>query len=441
MSSRQKENAQESEESTELNTVSPRPANNIRFPGPEQSNLRHASSNRDSRPGVFHVEGIGHNGSDSGSHTSSIPIVSTSFGNPEDIVIDGEIVSLQPRKKKGRIIELILIMFTIIIMIIIAKIMVNKSKTNDVKIEMTREPSLSPTVTLLPTSFYEDLIKQMVLPISGEEALDDPNSIQYFAWKLLAEKSPMYVAQSIFSINNTQEIIQRYILMVVLGSSLGFSDGLKHRVENAFIPRSCDIYLCNDQNEIVVLDLKNRWPNNNGKGFIAKEIGELVGLTDIILSNGALVGTIPTEIGKLKNLQRLSLHNNFLTGKIPSEIGQLRNLELMFLNSNLLSGKIPPEIGKLTETIHMDLSSNLLTGLIPTELDSLDNLEGIALNHNDLSGNLEFLCDNDIGGGFFSKEIQSGPVTTHEFFAELGLVVDCIDNRTLIECSCCKCAD
>jgi Leucine-rich repeat (LRR) protein len=77
---------------------------------------------------------------------------------------------------------------------------------------------------------------------------------------------------------------------------------------------------------------------------------------------------IPTEIGQLVNLKYLSLSNNKLIGKIPTEIGQLDNLNKLYLNNNNLTGKIPTEIGQLVNLNYLSLSNNQLTGKIPIEI-------------------------------------------------------------------------
>jgi len=63
------------------------------------------------------------------------------------------------------------------------------------------------------------------------------------------------------------------------------------------------------------------------KGEIPKEIGKLINLQDLRLSQNKLIGEIPKEIGKLINLQELNLYNNQLSGEIPKEIGKLTNLQ------------------------------------------------------------------------------------------------------------------
>jgi len=61
-----------------------------------------------------------------------------------------------------------------------------------------------------------------------------------------------------------------------------------------------------------------------------------------------LSGEIPSEIGTLMNLTVLDLSENQLTGEIPSEIGNLTNLENLWLYDNQLTREIPEDICNLT---------------------------------------------------------------------------------------------
>ncbi len=71
-------------------------------------------------------------------------------------------------------------------------------------------------------------------------------------------------------------------------------------------------------------------------------------VTEIILSNNNLSGTIPSSIVDFPNLIILRLYSNQLSGSILSVLGNLSNLTDLQLNSNQLSGTIPPELGNLS---------------------------------------------------------------------------------------------
>ena len=161
-------------------------------------------------------------------------------------------------------------------------------------------------------------------------------------------------------------------------------------------------------------------------GEFPPEIGQLINLTSIHISDCGIHGEIPSEIGNLVNLINLQIYDNNLdlpdslnfnsnlNGEIPPEIGNLINLQNLQLNNNQLNGEIPPDIGNLENLIQLQLGGNQLTGQIPQELMSLSNLSTLSLNSNLLSGdipgeienliNLQFLSLSD---NYFSSEIPS----------------------------------
>jgi hypothetical protein len=150
--------------------------------------------------------------------------------------------------------------------------------------------------------------------------------------------------------------------------------------------------------------------DNNLKGVIPPQIGDLGRLYDLILYSNQLTGSIPVEICNLSNLETLSLYDNGLTGSIPPEIGNLTNLEYLILDYNQLTGpipaeignltslkalylfnnqltdSIPPEIGNMSSLVYFELDDNELTGPIPPEIGNLTGLRNISLNNNQLEG-------------------------------------------------------
>ena len=81
-----------------------------------------------------------------------------------------------------------------------------------------------------------------------------------------------------------------------------------------------------------------------------------------------LSGEIPAELGNLSGLTYLVLSNNDLSGEIPPELGSLSNLGYLELNGNKLSGEIPPELGSLSDLEYLDLTGNELSGCVPSGL-------------------------------------------------------------------------
>jgi Leucine-rich repeat (LRR) protein len=132
---------------------------------------------------------------------------------------------------------------------------------------------------------------------------------------------------------------------------------------------------------------------------ISDSIGQLTGLTDLILYTNNVAGTIPSAIGQLTNLQNLFLVGDIetsggvpdhrtsnLTGTLPSTIGLLTKLSNLEIATNKLTGPIPSEIGHLTRLNELYLIRNFLTGTIPLSLANLKNLTSIYLSENKLTG-------------------------------------------------------
>jgi Leucine-rich repeat (LRR) protein len=136
---------------------------------------------------------------------------------------------------------------------------------------------------------------------------------------------------------------------------------------------------------------------NQLTGGIPAELGSLTNLTELDLGGNQFTGNIPPELGNLTNLTYLYLgwnqfsqggSGNQLTGSIPAELGSLTNLTELDLKGNQLTGSIPPELGDLTNLTYLDLGENQLIGGIPPELGNLTNLKGLSLHSNQLSGSI-----------------------------------------------------
>ena len=128
--------------------------------------------------------------------------------------------------------------------------------------------------------------------------------------------------------------------------------------------------------------------DNQLSGPIPQELGTLDRLTRLDLSGNTLNGTIPAELGRLNRLIRLDLNGNNLTGSIPAELGGLSRLDSLLLADNQLSGRIPAELGNLGSLRRLLLAWNQLSGPVPAELGDLANLTYMSLSRNQLTGTI-----------------------------------------------------
>ena len=75
-----------------------------------------------------------------------------------------------------------------------------------------------------------------------------------------------------------------------------------------------------------------------------------------------------------QNLGSISLENNNLRGVLPSELGELSELTTLRLENNHLSGELSPEICNLSKLDDLRLSENNFTGTLPRCFLKLKNL-------------------------------------------------------------------
>lgn len=202
--------------------------------------------------------------------------------------------------------------------------------------------------------------------------------------------------------------------------------------------------MCNEDEEVSVMVLRNLRHTKWGGGIVATEVGLLTGLTDLVFARDRLIATIPTEIGRLKDLRNLDLRNNFIFGTIPTEIGLMENLEWIFLDDNMLTGTIPTEIGNLKNLIFANFSHNSLSGILPPQVANLVDLGGIALQHTNVSGSLQPFCKLNFSNDDFVLRKQLTLIELnykYTYSGRLGLYSDCQDGVPIVECDCCLCDD
>ncbi|XP_054783416.1 putative receptor-like protein kinase At3g47110 [Prosopis cineraria] len=133
--------------------------------------------------------------------------------------------------------------------------------------------------------------------------------------------------------------------------------------------------------------------DNNFVGSIPPSLGNCQNLLVLSLYNNKLSGTIPRQVLGISSLSvYLDVSNNVLTGPLPDEVGNLHGLTKLVLSENNFSGVIPSSLGKCVSLEQLYLQGNLFAGEIPKSLEGLRGLEDIDLSRNNLSGKIpEFL--------------------------------------------------
>ncbi|RZR95317.1 hypothetical protein BHM03_00024149 [Ensete ventricosum] len=172
----------------------------------------------------------------------------------------------------------------------------------------------------------------------------------------------------------------------------------------------------NDQEELLLLNLKARWSSapalgswNNSSPYcdwpgiecsdgsvtrislsntsIAEPIPpflcNLTSLAYLDLSGNNIPGGFPTSLYRCSNLEHLDLSQNLFVGELPSDIDNMSShLAYLDLSGNNFSGDVPPAIGRLSSLRDLYLQYNLFDGSFPAELGNLSMLERLMLAYN-----------------------------------------------------------
>ncbi len=140
-------------------------------------------------------------------------------------------------------------------------------------------------------------------------------------------------------------------------------------------------------NELADLtELKKLYLQNNSLSGTLQSLTNLTNLENIVADNNQFSGDL-TPFSNKSNMYWISFENNQLTGTIEPLMG-LAKLQGIYLNGNQLSGNIPASIGDLTQLTRLILYKNQLTGTIPAGIGQLSNLESLYLYSNQLNGTL-----------------------------------------------------
>ncbi|KAG6737131.1 hypothetical protein POTOM_059872 [Populus tomentosa] len=138
--------------------------------------------------------------------------------------------------------------------------------------------------------------------------------------------------------------------------------------------------VCTD-NYITQLILDNK----NISGTIPPFLSDLKSLTFLNFSNNNIIGKFPVAVHNLSKLEILDLSQNYIVGTIPDDIDCLARLSYLNLYANNFSGNIPAAIGLLPELRTLRLYDNQFNGTFPPEIGNLSKLEELSMAHNGFS--------------------------------------------------------
>ena len=357
-----------------------------------------------------------------------VQVCSNLVNDPTDeTIIDGVVVKSNELNEIGKVgLVSYVFFFTLLIMVIVAFTVKHEDNVSD---------SPEPLNGVLNFD-YEAYAREIAISVSGQEKVDDQHSTHHWAYRTIAEELPRLLNNTEPTKYTDKFITQRYVVGVVFMEGLYNKEYYKALLQEHRYGRICEHYLCNENDEVLLIERRNLMYTTKRGNILATEIGHLISLNYLILRRSGFSGTIPTEVGNLRDLQLLDISGNFFTGSIPTEIGLLDKLELFIFSSNSLDGNIPTELNNLPNLVVFDVSNNNFTGVIPPLKSSRKSLIKLDFRNNNFSEGIGSFCNFDPSGEqSYSLHIPYGldPVS---YEISPDFLPDCMDNQTEHECDC-----
>lgn len=359
-------------------------------------------------------------------------IVEDQTAETDSQVIDGVLLNQQQRPQKKLIIMRVMLLISALLILIVPlsiQLRPGSNSRNDLG-------SLSLNTTRGGNVIYSEILKKELIPLSGEDKLDDRTSPQHDAWARISVYEDFYLKNP----EELRRILQAYVIAVISFSFSSFFEPAKVDSSGYILGMECFYYACTRKGELTMFAIRHQEASVYGGGTLANEIGYLSKLRVILLDNNSFVGTIPTEIGLLQELSTIDLSHNELSQTIPTELGQTK-INYLYLNDNELLGTIPSEIGNVSSLKYADFSENMLQGTVPLDLINLDELEGLDMHQNELHGNIDFLCNKTYQNERF--DFSSMPMSyfggNYRHVGFSGILIDCDEDNDNTMCTCCVC--
>lgn len=139
--------------------------------------------------------------------------------------------------------------------------------------------------------------------------------------------------------------------------------------------------------------------NKEISGSIPKAIGYLTNIENLYLTGNKLSGEIPDELYSLEKLSVIDVSHNSYSGEIPNEFANMKSLEILRLNDNNFSGEIKllstklklldlsnnklsgtVSFGSSSELQYLALSNNAFN-LVDTDMSGYPKLEVLSLSN------------------------------------------------------------
>ncbi|CAI8588384.1 unnamed protein product [Vicia faba] len=286
----------------------------------------------------------------------------------------------------------------------------------------------------LPPNMFQTLPNLQTFEIGGNEILGTiPTSISNASTLTLVELAENHFVGQVPSLGKLQDLYFLNFEMNFLGdNSTKDLDFLKTLTNCSKLQVVCIV--SNNFGGVLPNSVGNLssqlsyllFGDNQIKGKIPGELGNLINLNLLGLEENKFEGIIPLTFGKFQNMQVLDLRANKLSGALPFSIGNLSQLFDLRMSENKFEGNIPISIGKCQMLQYLNLSRNNLQGDIPLEVFRISSLrKGLDLSRNSLSGSLP----NEVG---LLKNIENLDVSENYLSSEIPRTIgECISLENL----------
>nr|XP_034910459.1 receptor-like protein 15 [Populus alba] len=131
-------------------------------------------------------------------------------------------------------------------------------------------------------------------------------------------------------------------------------------------------------------------------------------MSGIDLSNNNFRGAIPPEFGNLSEILSLNLSHNNLTGSIPATFSNLKHIESLDVSYNNLNGAIPPQLTGITTLEVFSVAHNNLSGRTPERKYQFGTFDESSYEGN------HFLCGPPLRNNCSEEAVLSQPVPDDE---------------------------
>ncbi|VEU42100.1 unnamed protein product [Pseudo-nitzschia multistriata] len=244
---------------------------------------------------------------------------------------------------------------------------------------------------MTPTTLrWGQFMKTFLIPISGEEVFQNEASPQYRAAKFVLDDP--YTDE----LTTSEQLEERYASAVFYFSTNGGDWDSCSLNDNEcksgrwLVGDVCGWYAvtCNGYGMVTSFDFADA-DGNGLVGSLPAEMYLFSELTDLIIVNNTITGTLPEAFGmNATSMRSLLLPDNELKGSIPENYLSNSPLEFVHLGGNSFSGPVPKNIGDASYLQQLDLSSNAITGFLPENYSRYTALEALSFAHNELKGTI-----------------------------------------------------